>query len=118
LRVELIFENIDLTEFPISTYYEVCDSRMACSLVVGPNVTVDLVENMPASEMTFRVAQIAAQLQRMEYDSAFEKAIATMLTLRVSHQLMTQTTTYLLLLTFNCSNSTTQLFRINSNRTW
>jgi hypothetical protein len=66
---------------------------MACSLVVGPNVTVDLVENMPESEMTFRVAKIAAELQRMEYDSAFEKAIATMLTLRVSHQL-TLTTTY------------------------
>lgn len=70
---------------PIQTVYEVCDSRESCARYFGPNVTVELSTDT-ASETDDKMLaiddDIAAAMERMDYEEAFRVANITAITLR------------------------------------
>lgn len=67
---------------PIETFYQVCDSRDACSVIQGPLITVTANMNLTESELDLRLAQIEGGIRRQDYDEMFKWAINLIFTLR------------------------------------
>lgn len=62
--------------------YEVCDSRGACSIVEGPQLTVNEWP-MTSEEFSIISGRINASMWRFDYDSAFREALMTAISLKV-----------------------------------
>lgn len=71
-----------IIESNISTLYEVCDSREACSIVNGPIIST----TMPPDEdinLNDILNSIKASMLRVEYHQSFSEALIAGITLKV-----------------------------------
>lgn len=62
--------------------YEICDSRSACSIIAGPNVTIDAV-TITQDEFSNILLQMSSSIDRMEYENAFKVALIAGISFKV-----------------------------------
>lgn len=62
--------------------FEVCDSRSACSIVAGPNVTINAV-NISQDEFNIIILQMSSSIDRMEYENALKVALIAGISFKV-----------------------------------
>lgn len=69
-------------ESNITTMYEVCDSREACSIVNGPIITTTMPSDTDIN-LNETISSIKASMSRMEYDQSFGTGLIAGITLKV-----------------------------------
>lgn len=62
--------------------YEVCDSRSACSIIAGPNVTMNAVA-ISQEEFSNIILQMSSSFDRMEYENALKVALIAGISFKV-----------------------------------
>ncbi|GAB0092498.1 hypothetical protein DMENIID0001_074940 [Sergentomyia squamirostris] len=82
------YENMEMetelpySEEPLRTFYQVCDTRGACSRLEGPRIRVNMIETILKDEFLFKIDKLKFMFHRTDYGDVFSNSIACIYTFK------------------------------------